>query len=170
NTGGSLITTVPTAAERNGDLTALLGAYICADGSTSAGPCSNPFMVQTTEGTTVAARAGMVFDPNSGSLDGSGRKAISTGGQVNVLTPAAPMQKLLGFLPAPNFGGAGAISSNYAASLAEIFNTDAYDGRIDYNVSEKHHFFGRYSIADFSKQSPGAYGDIAGGPSAFFFA
>ena len=117
NTGGSLITTVPTAAERNGDLTALLGAYICADGSTSAGPCSNPFMVQTTEGTTVAARAGMVFDPNSGSLDGSGRKAISTGGQVNVLTPAAPMQKLLGFLPAPNFGGAGAISSNYAASL-----------------------------------------------------
>jgi len=170
NTGGSLITTVPTAAERNGDLTALLGAYICADGSTSAGPCSNPFMVQTTEGTTVAARAGMVFDPNSGSLDGSGRKAISTGGQVNVLTPAAPMQKLLGFLPAPNFGGAGAISSNYAASLAEIFNTDAYDGRIDYNVSEKHHFFGRYSIADFSKQSPGAYGDVAGGPSAFFFA
>jgi hypothetical protein len=170
NTGSSLITTVPTAAERSGDLTALLGDYICADGSTSAGPCPDPKMVQTTEGATVAARAGMVFDPNSGSLDGSGRKAISTGGQVNVLTPAAPMQKLLGFLPPPNFGGAGAISSNYAASLAEIFNTDAYDGRIDYNISEKHHFFGRYSIADFSKQSPGAFGAIAGGPSAFGFA
>ena len=36
NLSGALITTVPTAAERNGDLTSLLGDYICADGSTSA--------------------------------------------------------------------------------------------------------------------------------------
>jgi hypothetical protein len=42
-TGGSLITTVPTAAERNGNLTALLGDYIC-DGPTpvSSTPCANP--------------------------------------------------------------------------------------------------------------------------------
>lgn len=34
-TGGSWLTTVPTAGERNGDLTSQLGAYICADGSVS---------------------------------------------------------------------------------------------------------------------------------------
>jgi hypothetical protein len=41
-TGGSLITTVPTAAERSGDLTGLLGSYICNEGSVSAGPCATP--------------------------------------------------------------------------------------------------------------------------------
>ncbi|MBV9033078.1 MAG: carboxypeptidase regulatory-like domain-containing protein, partial [Acidobacteriaceae bacterium] len=57
-TGGSLITTVPTAAERSGNLTALLGDYICADGSVSASPCANPALVTTTEGARVPARAG----------------------------------------------------------------------------------------------------------------
>src|SRR6266550_8203759 len=44
-TGGALITTVPTAAERTGDLSALLGDYICANGTTSPGPCGNPVNV-----------------------------------------------------------------------------------------------------------------------------
>src|SRR5205085_4900587 len=35
----STITTVPTAAERAGDLTGLLGDFICADGSTSPSGC-----------------------------------------------------------------------------------------------------------------------------------
>src|SRR5207244_3095029 len=48
----STITTVPTQAERNGDLRALLGDYICADGTTSPTPCANPApAVTTTEGT-----------------------------------------------------------------------------------------------------------------------
>src|SRR5437879_4100835 len=62
-TGGALVTTVPTAAERTGDLSALLGDYICANGSTSPSPCANPVTVSTTEGAMVPARAGMVFDP-----------------------------------------------------------------------------------------------------------
>ena len=40
--GGSEITTTPTAAERSGDLSGLLGNYICADGSTSASPAARP--------------------------------------------------------------------------------------------------------------------------------
>jgi hypothetical protein len=173
-TGGSLITTTPTADERNGNLTALLGNYICADGTTSSTPCSGghqPYMVKTTEGLSVPAQAGLVFDPNTGDpLTGAGRQAISTGGQVNVITPAAPMTKLLTYLPPPNFGPAGAVANNYVASIKETFDSDAYDGRLDYNISDREHFFGRYSIADFTKQSPGAYGDLAGGPSAFGFA
>ncbi len=177
-TGGALITTVPTAAERTGDLSALLGNYICANGTTSASPCSNPVNVTTTEGATVAARAGMVFDPRSGNFDpttgifdGTGRKAFSSGGRLNVLpTPSASMMKLLNFLPMPNFGAPGDVANNFAAGFSEKFNSDQYDGRIDYNFSEKMHFFGRYSLANFDKNSPGAYGDEAGGPSAFHFA
>ncbi len=171
-TGGSEITTVPTAAERAGELTALLGSFICSNGTTSSMPCANPVLVQTTEGATVSAQAGMVFDPTTGNSDGSGRKAISTGGQVNVISPAASMQKLLGFLPLPNTGAPGQIFNNYIASLSEQFDTDQYDGRLDYNISEKEHFFARYSIANFTIHAPGAYGEVAGGPppSTFGFA
>src|SRR5437764_11339308 len=165
-TGGALITTVPTAAERTGDLSALLGDYICANGTTSPGPCSNPVSVTTTEGAVVPARAGMVFDPTTGNPDGTGRQAISAGGQVNVLpAPNASMMQLLGFLPPPNFGGPGDVANNFAAGFSENFDSDQYDGRIDYTFSEAHHFFGRYSIADFTKESPGAYGEVAGGTS-----
>ncbi len=170
STGASLVTTVPTGAERSGDLGALLGNFICADGTTSSSGCANPVMVQTTEGTSVPAQTGMIFDPNTGNPDGSGRHAFSSGGRVNVVTPSAPMTKLLGYLPMPNSGAPGQVFNNYIASLKEAFNSDQYDGRIDYNKSDKHHFFGRYSIADFDKQSPGAYGAVAGGPSAFGFA
>lgn len=94
--GGSVLTTVPTAAERNGDLTALLGRYFCADGSVSPGPCANPTTVTTTEGLSVPAREGMVFDPNSGNLaTGANRLAYSKNGQVNIIPVVAPMQKLL---------------------------------------------------------------------------
>jgi hypothetical protein len=169
-TGGSLITTVPTAAERAGDLSALLGSYICADGSAQAAPCSNPLLVPTTEGTQVPAQAGMVFDPTSGNPDGSGRRAFSSGGKLNQVPVAAPMARLLATLPAPNFGPPGAFFNNYVPSISEAFDTDQYDVRIDDNFSDKSHLFGRYTLADFNKQSPGAYGAIAGGPSAFGFA
>ena len=39
----SVITTVPTSAERGGDLTALLGNFICTDGSTSATGMRQPY-------------------------------------------------------------------------------------------------------------------------------
>src|ERR1700733_792520 len=71
STGAPAIVTVPTAAERSGDLSALLGDVI---------PGADP--VQTTDGNFVAPRAGMVFDPNSGNSDGSGRKAVSYNGQL----------------------------------------------------------------------------------------
>ena len=167
---GSEITTVPTAAERSGDLSALLGSYICADGSTSAGPCSNPLKVTTTEGQTVAAQAGMVFDPRTGNPDGSGRQVVATNGRVNVLTPAAPMKTLLTYLPMPNFGAPGQTFNNFATTVGQLNDSGQYDGRVDYNFSPNHHLFGRYSLADFILEGPGAFGELAGGPSPLGFA
>ncbi|MGH9430653.1 MAG: TonB-dependent receptor domain-containing protein [Terriglobia bacterium] len=164
-TGASLVTTVPTALERSGNLQSLLGSYICANGTASSSPCANPVMVPTTQGTMVPAQGGMVFDPNTGNSDGTGREAISTGGQVNVLTVPAPLTKLLGYLPLPNTGAAGQIVNNYIAAGSELFDNDQGDVRLDYNISEKSHFFGRYTISDFTINAPGAFGNIAGGPA-----
>lgn len=167
-TGGSVLTTVPTAAERNGDLSALLGDYICADGTVSGGPCGSPAMVPTTEGTSVPARAGMVFDPATGNpTTGSGREVYSQNGQVNIIPVAAPMQNLLSLLPLPNNGGG--VFNNYVSDGVQRFDTDQYDGRVDYNWTTKTHIFGRYTLADFNNYSPAAYGDAGGGPSAFSF-
>lgn len=167
-TGGSLITTVPTQAERNGDLSSLLGPYICADGSVSTTNCANPAMVTTTEGANVEARAGMVFDPNTGdTATGAGRHVFTRNGLVNIVPVAAPIAKLLGNLPLPNFGSD--IFNNFVSVTSQRFDSDQYDGRVDYNVNTTTHVFGRYSIADFNIFSPAAFGDIAGGPSAFGF-
>jgi hypothetical protein len=167
---GSEITTVPTAAARNGDLSALLGDYICADGTTSATGCGSPVTVGTTDGRQVPAQAGMVFDPRTGNSDGSGRLAVSTNGHVNVLTPAASMQKLLTYLPIPNFGAPGQTFNNFQTTVPQLNDSGQYDGRVDYNITEKHHVFGRYSLADFILEGPGAFGAVAGGPSPLGFA
>jgi hypothetical protein len=166
--GGTILTTTATQAERNGNLSALLGNYICADGSNSASPCANPAMVQTTEGTSVPAQAGMVFDPNTGnSATGAGRQVYSQNGQINVFTPSPAMQKLLSNVPLPNNGSG--IFNNYISGAVQRFNTDQYDGRVDYNLSATTHVFGRYTLADYNNYSPAAFGDAGGGPSAFNF-
>jgi hypothetical protein len=167
-TGGSLITTVPTAAERSGDLSGLLGSYICSDGSVSGGPCASPALVTTTEGTSVPARGGMVFNPSTGNPStGAGRQVYSSNGQINIVPVAAPMGKLLNFLPLPNNGSD--IFNNYISSASQKFDSDQEDMRVDYNLTSTSHVFGRYSLADFDNLSPAAFGAAAGGPSAFGF-
>ena len=167
-TGGNIITTVPTAAERSGDLSTLLARYFCADGSVSAGPCSNPATVPTTEGAVVPAREGMVFDPTSGDVTtGLKRAVFAKNGVVNVVPVAAPMGKLLALLPLPNRGTAADFFNNYISSGSQRFDSYQFDGRLDYSLSSSTHVFIRYTLADFNNYSPAAYGDIAGGPTPF---
>ena len=155
STGAPVTTSVPTVAERAGDLSALLGDVI---------PGAAP--VQTTEGNFVAPQAGMVFDPTTGNNDGTGRKAVSTNGQLNVLA-AVPdaMKKLLAYLPVPNSGAAGAIQNNYVGTGKQTFRDDQEDVRVDYTVNANARAFARYTISEFLNAAPGAFGDLAGGPS-----
>lgn len=163
--GASLLTTVPTPAERGGNLQALLGNYICANGSVSSSACANPLMVPTTEGGSVPAQAGMVFNPATGNPDGTGRQAFTTNGQVNVVPVPQPLTKIMSYLPTPNTGAPGQIFNNYIASGSEVYNIDQPDVRVDYNISQKLNFFARYSLADFTIQAPAAFGAVAGGPA-----
>jgi Carboxypeptidase regulatory-like domain len=163
--GASLLTTVPTAAERGGNLQALLGSYICSNGTVSATACASPLMVPTTEGGSIPAQGGMVFNPNTGNPDGTGRQAYTIGAQPNMISVPQPLTNILAYLPAPNTGPAGQIFNNYVASGSEIYNIDQPDVRLDYNISNKANFFARYSLADFTIEAPAAFGAVAGGPA-----
>jgi len=166
HTGAPVVTTVPTLAERSGNLQAWLGNYICADGSNSATLCTAPVIVTTTQGTSVPAQIGMVFDPTTGNPDGTGRQAISSNGQVNVLPSVPqPITNLLKSIPGPNYGSPGAIANNFVGVGIDQFSNDQEDVRIDDALSDRSHVFGRYTISNFSKHAPGAFGDLAGGPA-----
>ena len=68
----------------------------------------SPILIPTTEGGTTPLREGMIFDPFSGNLDGTGRSVFSSGGQVNVIPQArlnGPMMKMLALVPLPNQAG-----------------------------------------------------------------
>ena len=116
--GGSLLTRVPTAAERNGDLSDL--------GTPIFNPCNGP-------NTTTC------------NVDPSVRQQFA-GGIIpsNLLSPQS--LALLSYIPLPNIIGVTGAAPNYAASGAGIANWNGFDVRIDRYQTEKLHMFGRYSF------------------------
>ena len=129
-TGGSGVNTVPTAAERSGDFSALGVA---------------------------------IFDPNSGNPDGSGRLQFPNN-QIPTSRLATPATNLVALLPSPNYGPPGAYNNNFISSGSEAFDSDQYDIRVDHNIKDNFRYFGRFSYAKFDKNSPAAFGPVAGGP------
>lgn len=123
---------------------------------------------------TAAERAGDLSDLgvniyNPFAADGSilppSQRTPFTG---NMITPAllSPQaQKLLNLIPMPDIPGATGANNNYDASGVQLFDTDAFDARVDQYQTEKLHLFGRYSFQRYFQQSPGAFGDEAGGPN-----
>ncbi len=76
-----------------------------------------------------------MFDPNTGNqTTGSGREVYAQNGVLNIIPVAAPMQKLLSLIPSPNTGG-GSVYNNYISDGVQAFDTDQYDGRVDYNLN-----------------------------------
>jgi hypothetical protein len=138
--GASLLTRVPTAGEREGDFSA--------------------FGIP-------------IFDPLSGNADGTGRTQFadpsrgtaSNPGGLNIIPLSritSQATNLLSKLPAPNTSAPSPNDPNYAASGSESFDSDQFDIRMDHYANDKFHYFGRYSYANFLKNSPPAFG-IAGG-------
>jgi hypothetical protein len=109
----------------------------------------------------------MVFSPATGNPSGGGRSAYTVNGQPNIVPVAGPIASLLNNLPMPNHGSD--VFNNYVSSGSQHFDSDQYDGRVDFNLFSSYHVFSRYTIADFNNYSPAAFGDLAGGPSAFNF-
>jgi hypothetical protein len=154
--GRSGLFSVPTDDFRTGDFSRKLGSPIFdSKGS--------PIMVPTTEGGTTQLRQGMIFDPYSGNLDGTGRAAFSNNGRLNVLPAArmnAAMLKLLGLVPHANLAGD---VNNFYNNATQRLNRNNFDAKINWNRNAKHQMFVKYSVMDAL-----AHGDFglgaAGGP------
>ena len=140
--GGSVLTTVPTAQERTGNL----GDWLAL------GPQYQIFDPLTGNTTTAVGRT-----PFAGNV-------IPT----NRLSPQA--LNIMNYWPLPNTPGTvvnGIVApyNNYSGSGALTNNGNVWDTRWDYYLSPKNTAFGRYSYAEFDLGAPGAFGLLAGGPS-----
>ncbi len=153
--GGSVLTTVPTAAARNGDFSGYLS------------PIANAPLVQDTAGNTIPLQQNMIFDPTTGDqTTGVGRRAFA-GNIIPRSRLNQPALNLLQYFPLPNTPGTpGApYQSNYAASGGGAFDANKWDTRADYFLNEKTSIFGRYSNQQFARGAVGAFGSEGGGPA-----
>lgn len=126
--GGSRLLSVPTAAARNGDLSAY-GVNI--------------------------------FDPASGATPA--QRAQFANGVIpqNRLSPQA--LNVLKLIPLPNLPGQdNGTRNNYQVSGVETFKEDSFNVRLDGRMSDSMNMFGRYSLGNFSRNGPTAFGQGGG--------
>jgi hypothetical protein len=159
--GGSRLLTVPTAAARQGDLSAYLGDVI-------RNQQGNPIRVTTVSGAQVDLRQYMIFDPTSGGGIADRRAFDNNVIPANRLSQQA--LNILRLIPAPNVANslANGTLNNFVASGSEKYDKDSFDIRIDARQSDKLNMFGRYSFAGFKLDGPTAFGD-GGGPEIVSF-
>jgi carboxypeptidase family protein/TonB-dependent receptor-like protein len=140
-TGFSDRFSVPTADFRSGNFSRMLGAPILS-------AAGSPILIPTTEGGSTVLREGMIFDPFSGDVDGTGRSVFSSGGRVNVIPQArlnGPMLKMLALVPLPNRDGD---TDNYFNTATQPLNRNNIDAKVNWNRNERHQLWFKYSVMD----------------------
>ena len=132
----SSISSVPTAAMRNGDFSALSSTPIFDPSKRVIGP----------SGTVISTQF-----PNN-KIDPS---------RINKTSAA-----IMALVPLPNYGPAGAISGNYFYTPKRFLNTDQADARVDAQLTQKNHLIGTYSLSNTANPATGIFpGWIGGGTS-----
>jgi hypothetical protein len=151
--GLPFVSSVPTAAERNGDFTDRLTGQ-------SFQPCGigGP-----------SFDTGAVFDPYSTrSYTCPGGQVISLRNQVsylsvpNVMSPAQIVQagqNVANLYPAANVSG---LANNYDATQKQINDQDSGDLRVDHRFREADQVFASYGIGDIRSVSPAGLGKLGG--------
>jgi Carboxypeptidase regulatory-like domain/TonB dependent receptor len=137
--GRSELFSVPTEDFRSGDFSRTLGSQILDAGG-------NPIMVPTTEGGSVPLQEGMIFDPFTGNVDGTGRSVFSSGGRLNVIPASwlnSPMMQLLALVPLPNQPGD---LNNYFNIGTQRLNRNNVDAKVNWNRNEKNQIWFKYSV------------------------
>lgn len=151
----SVSSSLPTADFRAGNFSRTLGANVLsANGS--------PIMIPTTEGRSVPLREGMIFDPFSGNLDGTGRAVFSSGGQINVIPQSrlnGPTQRLLNLVPLPTLPGD---SDNFFNSGTQPLNRNNVDAKINWNRNERHQLWFKYSVMNALVKGDFSLGEAGG--------
>ncbi len=135
----TLVSTVPTALQRQGDFSQTLA--------------SNGQLIQIYDPSTLTALqgGGFVRQQFPGNVIPSGQ-----------IDPVA--QKILSLVPLPNTtGNAVTQQNNYTRGTISTTNTDKFDVRLDANFSDKLRAFGRASHQKDARTTPGPFALPAGG-------
>ncbi|HEY3743994.1 MAG TPA: TonB-dependent receptor, partial [Bryobacteraceae bacterium] len=101
-----------------------------------------------------------IYDPQTGNPDGTGRTPFA-GNQIPANRIDSIAQKLQGYYPAPNFGTG--VSNNYFAAGGPILDRNYFDGKANYNLSDKQTVFAKYGRMWATSGGKAVFG-IAGGP------
>jgi len=135
--GGSLVTTVPTAQDRTGNL----GDWLAGSPNYQ------------------------IYDPASGNQTTGVGRVMFPGNLIPQTRLSPQAQALLQYFPLPNTNSFGtSYENNYDASGAVAITGNLWNTRWDYYINQKNSIFGRYSYAAYTESAPGAFGLLAGGP------
>ncbi len=148
--------TVPTAAERTGDFSGILGGPIL---NSSGAPVINPCTGQP-------VLSGQIFDPTTARSVGGVYcrtpfannqipAAGAPGGSISKVAAAA-----IQFFPLPN-AGAGALTNNYTVTGSTTNNYYHFDLRLDHDFGSKWHSFVRFSHLNNPNTPFNTYGNAA---------
>lgn len=128
--GSTATSTLPTAAERGGDFSALLGTA-----TSTINPCTGLPVLQ-----------GQIFDPATTQTIGTATCRSAFAGNI---IPTARLSKagqgLAAFIPAPNSPG---LTNNFNFNATLPINDTTYSVRIDHNVSERLKLFASYNTRE----------------------
>lgn len=148
--GGPITSTVPTVAQRNGDLSALLGSpRVDANGNPIINPCDGTQIIN-----------GEIFDPATTRTVGNVQCRTpfrDQGGKLNTISPArfsAAAKNILAFYPPPQ---TDALSNNYVLNTASPLTNTTYSIRIDETIGAKDKIFGSYNTRENTRNSPQNY-------------
>ncbi len=131
--------TVPSAANRNGDFSSNLGALLyrtSMDAVTTISTGNTPILVTDTSGNSIQVRQNQIFRPSD--------KHAYVGNVIPLADFDATSRILLARFPLPTAVGA---ANNFTRIANETQNQDQFDIRIDHNLSDRARIFGRYSYA-----------------------
>jgi hypothetical protein len=149
-------TTVPTAAERTGDFSALLGIGTTVTGTRC-------------KGVTTTYNSYQLFDPNSGVADPlcSGQ-VLRTPIARNVITNLSPVaQAYLNYFPQPNLPGNADGENNFYSNNPTQNNYNSHSGRIDYNLNDNNKFFFETHRSEYIATSGNVFGNLATGTRGY---
>jgi Carboxypeptidase regulatory-like domain/TonB dependent receptor len=139
--GGTSHDRVPTAANRNGDLSDLL-----AKGHQIYDPCTS-----VVSGFTPACNV-----PQAS-------RAPFAGNIIPANRLSAQAEALLALIPLPNAGQSNPLNDNFFGSGNNTLDSDGFDVRSDFVATNKINVFGRYSFQQFTRSGPGLFGVAVGG-------
>jgi len=157
STPNPITTTVPTAAERNGDFSALLGSGKMV----SSQNCKN--------GPTVTYNSNQLFDPSSGQADPNcPGQVVRTPLANNVVPHINPTAAAyLNFYPLPNTTAAANGENNFRSNVPTTNDYNSHSGRLDYNINDNNKIFFEAHRSEYLQTSNNIFNNIATGSQKY---